>query len=293
MMDIAVALGGGGARGNAHIGVLRVLEREDFNIRAVAGTSFGGIVAGVYAAGYSPDEIEELFSEVEQENLYGRLPNDGPALLGTAGLHRWLDEVFGERTFSSLKISCAMVAVDLNSGTEIILRKGRLKDAILATTAVPGIFPPYQIKDLELVDGGVMNPVPVSVVRELAPHLPVVAVVLSQPPAAPSHLLSVPVPSGIPAPLFERLARLRISQAFQIFMESVEIGNRLMTELRLKSDNPEVIIRPHVTGIQILDKVNVHDVITMGEEAAEAALPAIRRAVSWPSRLGRFAFRRN
>ncbi len=291
-MDIAVALGGGGARGNSHIGVLRVLEREGFNIRAVSGTSFGGIVAGVYAAGYSSDEIEELFSNVEQENLYGRLPSDGPALLGTAGLHRWLDEVFGEQTFSDLKIPCAMVAVDLNSGTEIILRKGRLKDAILATTAVPGIFPPYPIRDLELVDGGVMNPVPVSVARELAPHLPVIAVVLSQPPAAPSHLLSVPVPTGIPAPIFERLARLRISQAFQIFMESVEIGNRLMTELRLKSDNPEVIIRPHVTGIQILDKVKVHDVIKLGEEAAEAALPDIRRAVSWPKRLGRFAFRR-
>src|SRR5512132_1549372 len=112
-MDISIALGGGGARGNSHVGVLRRLEKEGYRIRAVAGTSFGGIVAAIYAAGFSPDQIEELFSRVDYGTLYGRVPGDGPALLGLSRVSYWLNETLGERNFSDLLLPCALTAVDL------------------------------------------------------------------------------------------------------------------------------------------------------------------------------------
>jgi NTE family protein len=87
-MDISLALGGGGAKGNAHIGVIRRLEKEGFRIRAIAGSSFGGLVAGLYALGYSPDKMEEIFASLDQTQFYGHAPNDGPSLIGLAGVAR-------------------------------------------------------------------------------------------------------------------------------------------------------------------------------------------------------------
>src|SRR3990172_3275301 len=197
-MNVTLALGGGGAKGNSHIGVLRRLEKENFRIRAVAGTSFGGIVAVMYAAGYSPAEIEQIFADVDQSRLYNRAKEESSSLLGLVGVRAWLDTVLGERTFEDLKIPCAVTATDMTSGREIILSKGRLKDALLATIALPGIFPVFVADGMELVDGGVLDPVPVSVARSLAPKLPVIAVILARPLGAPVRNVTVPVPRIVP-----------------------------------------------------------------------------------------------
>jgi NTE family protein len=286
-LDISVALGGGGSRGNAHIGVLRVLEQEGFHIRAVAGTSFGGLVAAFYASGHSPDEIEEIFGHVDQNRLYSRAPDDGPSILGTAGIQKFLETHLKGRTFENLKIPCAMPAADLHCGCEIILKSGALKDAILATMAVPGIFPPRKQEDCELVDGGVLNPVPVSLARALAPGLPVIAVALTPQPEAASHLFSVPLPQMIPSVLIDRISHLRPAQALSIFMQSIEVGNRMLSELRLQVDKPEVIIRPDVGQVALLDEVDVHEIARLGEDAARLALPEIKNQFSLSARLGR------
>ena len=156
-MDITLALGGGGSKGNAHIGVIRRLEKEGFRIKGVAGTSFGGIVAVLYALGYSPDKIEEIFTSVDQTQFYERAPNDGPSLIGLAGVTRYLEEMIGDCTFADLKLPCVLTAVDLKSGREVLLSEGRLVDAILATIAMPGIFPARYVDGLELVDGGTLG----------------------------------------------------------------------------------------------------------------------------------------
>ncbi len=140
-MDITLALGGGGAKGNSHIGVIRRLEKEGFRVRGVAGTSFGGLVAVLYALGYSPDKIEETFASLDQTQFYGHAPDDGPSLMGLAGVTRLLEETIGDATFADLKLPCVLTAVDLKSGKEVLLSKGRLVDAMLATIAMPGIFP--------------------------------------------------------------------------------------------------------------------------------------------------------
>lgn len=286
-MDISIALGGGGAKGNAHIGVLRQLDVEGFKIKAIAGTSFGGIVAGFYASGYSPDDIQRIFGQVDQTRLYSRAPGERPALLGLAGVRKWLDETIGERTFDELDIPCALTAVDLNCGCEVILDEGRLKDAILATIAVPGIFPAFPWHEWELVDGGVLNPVPVGVARSLAPSLPVVAVTLHAPMGEPARSMSVPVPSGLPRPILDRLAHIRYAQAFDIFLRSVDIGNRAMAAYRLEVDRPDVILRPAVSDIALLQRVEVSEVARRGEQAVRDALQELRKLGSWSNRLRR------
>ena len=125
-MDITLALGGGGAKGNSHIGVIRRLEKEGFRVRGVAGTSFGGLIAVLYALGYSADTIEEYFAALDQTQFYGHAPNDGPSLMGLAGVTRLLEEMIGDATFADLKLRCALTAVDLKSGSEVLLRSGRL-----------------------------------------------------------------------------------------------------------------------------------------------------------------------
>jgi NTE family protein len=138
-----------------------------------------------------------------------------------------------------------------------------------------------------LIDGGVLNPVPVSLARDLAPSLPVVAVTLQTPMGEPARSIGVPVPNGLPKPILDRIANLRYAQAFDIFLRSVDISNRAVAEYRLMVDKPDVIIRPQVLSVQLLDHVDVREVARRGEEAVEVVLPELRRMVSWKSRLRR------
>src|SRR5512140_1983146 len=187
-LDISVALGGGGSKGNAHIGVLRFLEQQGFRIRAIAGSSFGGLVACFYAAGYNPDEIEQICTKVDQSKLYTRVRDESSSLLGLTRVDRWLNETLGEFNFEDLFIPCAVTAVDLRTSSEIIIKKGPVRHAVLSTIALPGIFPSFLKEELELIDGGLINPVPVSVARSMAPSLPVVAVALNTPLGQPSRV---------------------------------------------------------------------------------------------------------
>lgn len=290
-MDIALALGGGGAKGNAHIGVLRLLKQEGIGVGAIAGTSFGGIVACFFAAGYTPDQIEEVFKAVDQARLYDRDRDEPPAFLGLGRVRRWLRQTLGERAFESTRIPCAVTAVDMRTSTEIVIQSGPLCDAILCTIAMPGIFPSYLQGELELVDGGLLNPVPVAVARSLAPSLPVVAVSLTTPLGEPAHTLPIPFLDDLPGPIAAGISRLRITRAMEVFMRSIDIGSRQIAELRFQIEKPDVVIRPAVGEIGALDQVDVHEVAKLGEEAARACLLEIRQAASWTNRLRRWAGR--
>lgn len=292
-MEISLALGGGGAKGNAHIGVLRRLEKEGYKIRSVAGTSFGGIVGALYALGYSPKEIQAIFEATDQKALYGRDHEDGPSLLGLAGARQLLERVIGGKTFADTRIPCALTAVDIDSGTEVILDDGSLKEAVLATIALPGIFPVQRIGEWNLVDGGVLNPVPVSVARSLSPNLPVVAVILNDPIDKPLNPYSLPVPSIVPKVFVERISRISLAQSLDIFLRSVDASSRYVAHLRLQVDKPEVIIRPDVHHINLLDNVTIEEVAKLGEEALEKALPDLKRKTAWLARLNRRVFGSN
>jgi len=286
-MEIALALGGGGSRGYAHLGVIRGLEEAGYRISAVAGTSAGGIVAALYAAGRSLAELEEYFARLDQSKLFGRSAKDGPSLLGISGAEKVLEELLGDCTFEQLRIPCGLAATDINSGREVVLRRGRVVDAVLATIALPGIFPPRPIHAALLVDGGVLNPVPVSVARRLAPGLPVVAVVLSPNIDSNAGISHLPLPVQVPPPIVERITRMRVTQAFNIFLQSVDAASNKLTELRLQVEQPEGILRPEVGDIGTLDIVDVHKVVRLGEKAVLESLAELHKTTGWASRLRR------
>jgi len=289
-MDITLALGGGGAKGNAHIGAIRRLEKEGYQIRSVAGTSFGGLVAILYASGLTPDEMEEVFTSTDQGSLYARDSRDGPSLLGLSGVRKLLDALLGDKTFDDLKIPCAVTAVDTKTGSEVVISEGFLRDGVLATIALPGIFPPHPLNGWELMDGGVLNPVPVTVARMLSPDLPIIAVVLNDPLDIPVRTYSIPFPSMFPKPITDRIYRLHVAQAYDIFMRAVDLSSRAVAHYRLLADAPDIIVRPHVHHLELLDKVIVKDVAMLGEIAVEEILPELKKVTSWPSRMNRRLF---
>lgn len=286
-MDITLALGGGGIRGVAHIGVLRALERHGFTVKAIAGTSAGGLVGALYAAGKTPDELESVITNLDQKKLFTRDKQDGPALLGINGLVVLLTELLGDCSFADLKIPFACTAVDTMTGRQVILHEGGVLQAVAATVAVPGVFPPVKLNGFTLIDGGVLDPVPVRLARWLAPQHAVQAVVLS--PAVPrittKATQALPIPG--PKPLVDTIARLRLSQALNIYLRSMEISGQATTELRLSTDQPDVIIRPNLVGIGLLDKVDPLKLIVAGERAVDDVLPEIRRSVSFSATIGR------
>jgi len=293
MAEIALALGGGGIKGIAHVGVIKVLEREGFKISAVAGTSVGGIIGSLLCAGYRSTDMMQTVERLKSPHFFSRSPFDGPSLMGVQGGIRVLEDYLGNRQFQDLPIPFACTAVDLNTSQEIILAHGRVIDAVLATIAIPGIFPPRQANNYVLVDGGVLDPVPVSLARWLAPTSPVIAVCLTPAPEGWATLPDPHVPpvTPIPRPILNQVARLRIGQAFQIFIKSIDATSRMVAELRLQIEKPEVIIRPDVAKFGILDDaslIDTNEIVALGEAAAEAALPQIRQALSWSNQLSRF-----
>jgi NTE family protein len=286
-MDITLALGGGGSRGNAHIGVIRRLEQEGFRIKGIAGTSFGGIVGVFYAAGYRPNDIEEIFCTLDQKRLYGHGPDDGPSLIGFAGVRQMLIAILGDRSFESLRMPFAVTATDLKSGSEVVLTSVLLVDALLATIAIPGIFPARAIGGRELVDGGTLDPVPVAPARVLAPRLPVIAVSLTPPIGSAARLWSVPLPVYVPRMLIDRFSRMRYGLMLDVVMRSMDITSRAVTEYRLTVDKPDVIIRPQVGNIDTLDVINVHEVIKIGEQAVDDILPLLKQKFTLRKRIRR------
>lgn len=289
MDSIVLALGGGGVRGIAHIGVLRRLEQAGFHVAAIAGTSAGAIVGSLYAAGFCPDEIADLVTHVSARDFFSRDPDDGPSLMGLSGLRRLLDHLIGHKTFADLKIPFACTAVDIKTDQEVILYQGSLIESIQASAAMPGIFPSRMIGDYELVDGGVLDPVPVSVARWLAPGLPVVAVCLHPVPENWAELPAIPfaTPSAIPQPLLHQISRLRIAQAFRIFARSMDIALRMLAELHMQIDKPDVIIRPNVGTYGLLDQVDGQELIQRGEQAASEHIEEIRRSFTFKNRVAR------
>ena len=272
-MDITLALGGGGSTGYAHLGVIRGLEKLGFKIQGIAGTSAGGMAGAVYASGYSPDEILNRITNSSQDGLYGF--GRGPSLLGTKGIQGILSQFLKEKTFAALILPCALVAVDLKEMKEIIIQDGSVIDAVMATTAIPGIFPPKEIGNYLLVDGMVLNPVPVNIARSLAPSLPVIAVSLS--PTPERWKTYSPWGKTPENPLLRPISRTRVAQAFEVYLRSMDMTTHMLGEIRLEMENPDLIIRPEVGHIGAMDKVNINEVAEFGDQAVEDSLTDLRK----------------
>lgn len=287
-MDISVALGGGGIRGIAHIGVLRSLENHGFKVKSIAGTSAGGLVGAVYAAGYSTEEIESIVNNLGTRWVFSRNESEQPALMGIGAIAKQLSSVLGDRTFDELKIPYAATAVSLRTGKEFILHEGKVLDAALATMAIPGVFPSQEIGGSVLVDGGVLDPVPIRLARWMQPDLPVVAVVLHKQPKdqeEPEYSFPISIPG--PSTITERLSKLKMVQALQIFTQSMEVTSTRLTDMAVKLYQPEVLVEPRVGNIGMLQNVDPKDLIQAGMEATEEVLTKLQSEARWVKKIER------
>jgi NTE family protein len=176
---VGLALGGGALRGMAHVGVLRVLEREGIRVDCIAGTSAGSVVGAAYAAGIPPAKMEELACSLRGKDV-ARPALSRHGLLSFDRLGAYVARTLGDVSFSDLRLLYAAVAVDVESSEQVILRTGRVAPAVQASCSVPILAKPVEIEGRLLVDGGVLNNLPISVARELGADV-VIAVNLNYP----------------------------------------------------------------------------------------------------------------
>jgi NTE family protein len=290
MKKITLALGGGGIKGFTHIGVIRQLLDEGFEIAAIAGTSVGGIVGSLYAAGFSTQEMEDFSRSLNFQKILNRAPNDTPSLIGLQGLFNVLKEKLGDMSFKDLKIPFVSTSVDINTGREIIMDTGKVLPAIQATTAIPGLFPAVRMDDLNLVDGGVLDPVPVSPARWLFPDYPIVAVSLSVPNSEWAEAEKITVPPYMPVPDFivQHFNQLRLGQAMQIFIDSNDVMSNMIAELRLRIEKPDVLLHPKVYKYSLIDPIDLDEAIAYGKESVKESLKDINASFSAFKRLNRW-----
>jgi NTE family protein len=277
---IGLALSGGGARGLAHIGVLRVLEREGIPVDYLAGTSMGGVIAAGYAAGMSSADLERESLAITQKRHKVRLADPGllnGGLIRGQRLFDFFRREFGEKTFSELLVPLAVVAVDLNTHQEVELREGPLAPALRATTSIPGIFTPVEMNGMRLVDGGVLNNLPVDVVSKMgAEEIIAVDIGLSQEDGIGQWIGNHRwVPEGIANTLEvldDTLYALRIA------------GQRS----RLHQFTPDVLICPELPANvnAIVGYGRAKELIAIGEQAAEDHIAEIKTLLQphwyWP-----------
>lgn len=265
-VNLGIALSGGGARGLAHIGVLKVFEREGIPVQLLTGASMGGIIAAAYATGHTAGEIEDIAAYMSKMRHLIRLldiDRSRHGLLDQKHVRSFFSDIFGENsTFADLRIPLALTCVDLYRGKEVVLREGRLVDAVLATCAVPGLFPPVSIGDCELVDGGVLNNLPADIARTMGAR----------------HVVAVDVAPDL---LQDRDTCVDWPRFFPRFGRDLFLAETIMTSTitraRLEAACPDVLIRPALTpNISIFWGFHLAaDAIRAGEEAAEKALPAL------------------
>jgi NTE family protein len=276
---IGLVLGGGGARGLAHIGVLRVLEREGIPVSHVAGTSIGGLIGAVYAAGISMEQLTSEVDNISHVSEFLRLMDVSVSTQGIsikgARIYDYIAGLLGsDVTFSDLQRPLAMVAVDIYSGRQVVLQGGLVSDAVRATISIPGIFASSPLGDYRLVDGGILNNLPVDVGRSLAPPgTPLIAV-----DVLPDYSANRPGQEPVVAPLEPPLLPGTLQELYQVLMIMISA----LTSERLKQYPPDVLIRPAIpaTVTLLYGFSRAADIVAAGEAAAEAALPQIRTLLS-------------
>lgn len=266
-----LALGGGGARGFAHIGVMRVLEHEGLTPSMIAGTSMGGLLAAMFAAGCSSDTVEKFVREAP----FGRLLDLNPLkdMLRLSEMKRILS-VHLPKTFEELPIRLCLTATDMITGRAVYLHQGDLLEAIGCTIAFPGVIDATWVGDMLLADGGLLNQVPVDAVRFLGASrvLAVDVIPLSR------------LESGNedkPIQWWEHLlGRDRTMTGMQTMMRSLEIMQFQMTETRLAIFAPDMILRPKLDGIGIYSFHRGKDAVKAGEKIAKEQLEQLRKTFS-------------
>ncbi len=271
---IGLAMSGGGARGLAHVGVLKVLVEAGIRIDCVSGTSMGGVVAAAYACGIPVCTIEEKALQLSNMRELVKLLDVSPqrrGLVEGSRIRDYLAKLFIDRHFENLPVRLALPAVDLVQAREIVFTSGLVLPAVLATIAVPGLFQPVEIGSYRLVDGGVLNNLPVDRVRELGADV-VIAVDAQFDPYTEKPWQDLPERPHFPVPL---------PDFFLDFYRAELIMIAELTQAHLKVSPPDLLIHPPIPldNDIFLGFPRIPEVIAAGEQAAREALPEIERLI--------------
>lgn len=276
-MEIGLVLGGGGARGSAHIGVIQALEARDLTPVAIAGCSMGAIVGAFCAAGFSAAEMQEIMSELTYQQLLSFGGMGG--LIGGRKILTLLERHL-PATFEELAHPLHVTTVDVQTGELVVLRSGPLAPALRASSAIPGIFSPVEHRGFYLVDGGLLNNLPVDVIRTMTLH-PVVAVDVAAPPNRkldfgkdkPTLGQRIEAMVSGQESLLDGLFRRALT--VELFMKTFDVPQRVMTEMRLAMQPPDLLIRPRLDpqfGVEDFDRQ-----VEAIEEGYRSAIAAIDR----------------
>ncbi|MBV8123566.1 MAG: patatin-like phospholipase family protein [Burkholderiaceae bacterium] len=254
---IGLALGGGAARGFAHIGVIEVLEEQGIKVDLVAGTSAGSFVASLYASGRNGKELALLAEHMDEGAITDwTFPSRG--LIRGEALARYVREKTGGKLIEQMRVPLGIVATDLADGSPILFRTGDTGAAVRASSSVPAVFEPVRIGQHEYVDGGLVAPVPVRFARQMGAEL-VIAVDISEPP------------DGKPP-----------GDAMRMLLQTFSIMGRSINNFELR--DADVVIRPRLEGVGSADFAARRRSIQAGRDAATAMLPQLRQRMAALSR---------
>jgi NTE family protein len=248
---IGIALGGGSARGFAHIGVLQALDEAKVPIGVVAGTSAGSLVGAFYAAGFSPWKMQEVALKVKDIDVADLSSGNRRGMTGGAALKRLINGFLENQPIEKMQRRFAAVATDLATGEKVVIQRGDVGSAVVASCSIPGVFIPSMVDGRELVDGGLTSPVPVAVARQLGADMVIAVDVGGRPTAKPR--------SGL----------------YEIILQSFEIMGRSLAQLEGKSAS--MLIQPKTDEFDSSDFSARKEMIEAGYLAGQAAIPELRR----------------
>ena len=250
---IGLALGGGAARGFAHIGVIQVLEDAGIRPVLVAGTSAGSLVAALYASGKSGADLESLALTMDEGAITDwAYPSRG--MIRGEALARFVREQTGGRLIEQMKLPLGIVATDLDSGAAILFQRGDTGGAVRASSAVPAVFQPVRIGDREYVDGGLVSPVPVRFARQMGAEM-VIAIDISSPPEGAAT-----------------------DSVMQMLLQTFAIMGKSINQFELR--DADIVLRPALVGLASGDFTSRVRAIRSGREAAQAQLGAIKARIA-------------
>jgi NTE family protein len=248
---LALALGGGSARGFAHIGVARALEQAGIAVDLIVGTSAGALVGAFMAAGWSAAQMEAFALQVREADVADFASAGRRGMLAGEALARIVGERLRGAQIEQLRTRYAAVTTDLRSGELVLLRQGPVADAVRASCSIPGVFVPSMVQGRELVDGGLVSPLPVRAARQLGAEI----------------VLAVDVAA--------RPRRHELSGLYEVILQSFEImGRALADQEALQAD---LVIRPDTAQFASSDFGVRREMIQAGFEAAQPLIPALRK----------------
>jgi len=270
---VGLALSSGAARGLAHIGVLEVLEKEGIPINMIAGTSMGAIIGAMYAQGKNASQIKELALDLGWRKLAQLLaltPTKTGFLSGRKIKAR-LKEIIGEVDFADLRMPFACVATDIMTGEEVIIKQGPVPEAVIASMSLPVIFKAARWQGRYLVDGGVVNPVPVSVLKDMGADFIIAVNVIIKPSdrAGNAHLEER---------VQKEMGEVKEPGIFSMMMQLVNVASYQVVKSSLSG--ADIVIEPKVAGIGFGDFRRARECIFQGELAAQDSVQEIKRQLA-------------